>query len=204
MHGCPYAPGGEPWSKIPPRGISSHADKLTTSPRPSSAGTLGSRVRSWLGSGKSAKVPNLVFWRRSGGPWCLMITLKVPSISKSCSPEEEQPKEATSSKCPLCSKFKENPSTGSCRGALHSEQTQNAKLCKERLHETVGVVTIKKLKKKNRGTWVALRWLSAFGSGHDPRVLGLSPASGYLLGGESASPPPILCSFSLSLSQMNK
>ncbi|XP_059247822.1 uncharacterized protein LOC132012179 isoform X5 [Mustela nigripes] len=44
-----------------------------------------------------------------------------------------------------------------------------------------------------RGTWVA-QWVkaSAFGSGHDPRVLGSSPALGSLLSRESAS-------FSLSL-----
>ena len=40
-----------------------------------------------------------------------------------------------------------------------------------------------------RGTWVA-QWVkaSAFGSGHDPRILGLSPASCSLLNGEPASP----------------
>ena len=40
---------------------------------------------------------------------------------------------------------------------------------------------------------------SALGLGHDPRVLGSSPMSGSLLGGESASPlllPPGLCSIS--------
>uniref|UniRef100_A0A452QWU4 FERM, ARHGEF and pleckstrin domain-containing protein 2 n=1 Tax=Ursus americanus TaxID=9643 RepID=A0A452QWU4_URSAM len=42
---------------------------------------------------------------------------------------------------------------------------------------------------------------SAFGSSHDPRVLGWSPTSGSLLGRESASlPPPLWCSLWLSLS----
>ena len=47
---------------------------------------------------------------------------------------------------------------------------------------------------KYRGAWVA-QWIkaSAFGSGHDSRVLGSSPALGSLLSGEPAS-------FSLSLS----
>ena len=41
---------------------------------------------------------------------------------------------------------------------------------------------------KNPGTWVA-QWVkdSAFGSGHDLRVLGSSPESGSLLSGEPAS-----------------
>ena len=44
---------------------------------------------------------------------------------------------------------------------------------------------------------------SAFGSGHDLRVLGLSPMSGSLLSGEPASSsPPLLPN--LSLSQINK
>ena len=42
-----------------------------------------------------------------------------------------------------------------------------------------------------------------FGSGHDPRVLGLSPMSNSLLNEESASPSPFApspaCTFSLSL-----
>ena len=58
--------------------------------------------------------------------------------------------------------------------------------------------------------------VSAFGSGHDPGVLGLSPASGSLLSAESASPSasaiPLIYalwlalsfSLSLSLSQINK
>ena len=33
-------------------------------------------------------------------------------------------------------------------------------------------------------------WVSALGSGHDPGVLGWSPALGSLLGGASASPSP--------------
>ena len=43
---------------------------------------------------------------------------------------------------------------------------------------------------------------SAFGSGHDPGVLGSSPPSGSLHIGESASPSPSAspCSCSLSLS----
>ena len=43
-------------------------------------------------------------------------------------------------------------------------------------------------KVKSGGTWVA-QWVkaSAFGSGRDPRVLGLSPTSGSLLNGEPAS-----------------
>ena len=52
--------------------------------------------------------------------------------------------------------------------------------------------------------------VSAFSSGHDLRVLGLSSTSGSLLSGESASLSPSLCLFflslslSLSLSQINK
>ena len=46
-------------------------------------------------------------------------------------------------------------------------------------------------------------WASAFGSDHDPKVLGLSPVWGSVLMGESAapslSPPPAL----FSLSQIN-
>ena len=46
----------------------------------------------------------------------------------------------------------------------------------------------------NRGTWVA-QWVkaSAFGSGHDPRVLGSSPTSGSLLSREPASLPRSAC-----------
>ena len=55
------------------------------------------------------------------------------------------------------------------------------------------------------GTWVA-PWVkaSAFGSGHDPRVLGSSPASGSLRSGEPApsslSLPASLPTCDLSLS----
>ena len=35
-------------------------------------------------------------------------------------------------------------------------------------------------------------WVSAFSSGHGPGVLGLSPLSGSLFSGESASAPPLL------------
>ena len=51
---------------------------------------------------------------------------------------------------------------------------------------------------------------SAFGSGHDLRVLGWNPESGSLLSGEPASPSPSaapcpsLCSLSLSLPLSNK
>ena len=44
--------------------------------------------------------------------------------------------------------------------------------------------------------------VSAFGSGHDPRVLGWSPTSGSLLSRQSASPsapPLLLLSLSLTL-----
>ena len=47
-------------------------------------------------------------------------------------------------------------------------------------------------------------WATAFGSGHDPGVPGLSPASGSLLSGSlllSLTLPPVM--LSLSLSQMN-
>jgi len=44
--------------------------------------------------------------------------------------------------------------------------------------------------------------VSAFGSGHDLRVLGSSPASGSLLSRESASPS--LSPSTLALSQINK
>ena len=62
---------------------------------------------------------------------------------------------------------------------------------------------------KYRGTGVAQilnNKVSAFGSGHDPKVLELSPVSGSLLCGESASPAspappaPLQCWCSLSLS----
>ena len=52
--------------------------------------------------------------------------------------------------------------------------------------------------------------MSAFGLGHNPRVLGLSPALGSLLSGESAFPsalplaPAFFLSLALSLSQINK
>ena len=44
------------------------------------------------------------------------------------------------------------------------------------------------------GAWVA-QWVkaSAFSSGHDPRILGSSPASGSLLSGEPASLPLSAC-----------
>ena len=47
---------------------------------------------------------------------------------------------------------------------------------------------------KDKGAWVA-QWVkaSAFGSGHDPRVLGKSPASDSLLNGEPASFPLPAC-----------
>ena len=44
---------------------------------------------------------------------------------------------------------------------------------------------------------------SAFGSGHDPGVPGLSPVSGFQLSGESATPfgpPPLVLALSLILS----
>ena len=46
------------------------------------------------------------------------------------------------------------------------------------------------IKNEIRGTWVA-QWVkaSAFGLGHDPRVLGLSPTLGSLLSRDPASPP---------------
>ena len=50
--------------------------------------------------------------------------------------------------------------------------------------------------------------LGAFGSGHDPRVLGWSPMSGSLLREESASPSssalPSVCALSLALYHINK
>ena len=52
------------------------------------------------------------------------------------------------------------------------------------------------------GHLAAVGEASIFGSGHDPGVLGSSPASSSLLSGESASPSaccsPYLCSLSLS------
>ena len=39
----------------------------------------------------------------------------------------------------------------------------------------------------------SVRWVSAFGSGHDPKVLGSRPVSGSLLSGEPTSPSPSLC-----------
>ena len=36
-----------------------------------------------------------------------------------------------------------------------------------------------------------IKQADAFGSGHDPRVLGSSPASGSLLSGKPASPSPL-------------
>ena len=44
-----------------------------------------------------------------------------------------------------------------------------------------GQTTYNNLKLLEKATWVA-QSLSAFGSGHDPRALGLSPASGSLQG----------------------
>ena len=41
-------------------------------------------------------------------------------------------------------------------------------------------------------------------SGHDPRVLGLSPTSGSLLNRDSAPPFPAVISLTLALSQINK
>ena len=59
----------------------------------------------------------------------------------------------------------------------------------------------------SRGTWVA-RWVkaSAFGSGHDLRVLGSSPAPGSLLSGEPASrlPHPPASLPTCDLCQINK
>ena len=61
---------------------------------------------------------------------------------------------------------------------------------------------------QHRGAWVA-QWLkaAAFGSGHDLRVLGSSPASDSLLSREPASPfslPASLPTCDLSLCQINK
>ena len=51
----------------------------------------------------------------------------------------------------------------------------------------------------------SVSYASAFGLGHDPRVLGSSPALGSLLSGESASPSAcVSASLSLSVSLMNK
>ena len=66
----------------------------------------------------------------------------------------------------------------------------------------------KVFKKKFRGTWVA-QWVkaSAFVSGHDPRVLGSSPALGSLLSTESNSSPSLSLPASLptcDLCQINK
>ena len=49
-------------------------------------------------------------------------------------------------------------------------------------------------------------WVTAFGSGHDLGVLGLSPVLGSQLHGESTSPSDLLPSQALShsLSQINK
>ena len=48
--------------------------------------------------------------------------------------------------------------------------------------------------------------MSAFGSGHDIRILGSSPTSGSLVDGESASPsaPPPFQAHPLSLSEINE
>ena len=42
------------------------------------------------------------------------------------------------------------------------------------------------------GAWLggSVGWVSAFGLGHDPRVLGWRPTSGFLLSGEPTSPSP--------------
>ena len=57
----------------------------------------------------------------------------------------------------------------------------------------------------HRGTWVA-QWVkaSAFGSGHDLRVLGWSPTSGSLLSRKSTCPSLSLPLLILSLSPINK
>ena len=48
-------------------------------------------------------------------------------------------------------------------------------------------------KKKGGHLGGSVSWVSAFSSGHDPRVLGWSPKSGSLLSRESASPSPSAC-----------
>ena len=62
------------------------------------------------------------------------------------------------------------------------------------------------LENGSRGAWVA-QWVkaSAFGSCHDPRVLGSSLASGSMLSGEPASPSaPLSRPLILSLSKISK
>ena len=49
-----------------------------------------------------------------------------------------------------------------------------------------GEITFKKLKKGSLGGSVG--WVSALSLSHGPRVLGLNPTSGSLLGGEPVSP----------------
>ena len=58
---------------------------------------------------------------------------------------------------------------------------------------------------KSLGRWLRC-WVSAFGSGHDPSVLGLSPTSGFLLLGKPGSPSPASPAYipSLTLSLSNK
>ena len=72
-----------------------------------------------------------------------------------------------------------------------TEEHMMGKQMNERPRKVYNRVYLKKCSFKNfraRGAWVA-QWVraSAFGSGHGPRVLGSSPASGSLLSGEPAS-----------------
>ena len=59
---------------------------------------------------------------------------------------------------------------------------------------------LEKYKLSNWGTFgSSVSYVAAFSLGHDPGVLGLSPALGFLFSGESVSPSPLLCSLILCL-----
>ena len=68
-----------------------------------------------------------------------------------------------------------------------------------------GLIIIPNIKSIDVGTQVA-QWVgaSAFGSGHDPRVLGWSPTSGSLLSGEPASSSLSACLPTCDLCLPNK
>nr|XP_035925429.1 RNA 3'-terminal phosphate cyclase isoform X4 [Halichoerus grypus]XP_035925430.1 RNA 3'-terminal phosphate cyclase isoform X4 [Halichoerus grypus] len=102
------------------------------------------------------------------------------------------------------SRIKTGPVTLHTQTAIHFAE-QLAKVTAEAEHKPLALPRLSGyfdiLNVSSWGSWVA-QSLSAFGSGHDPRVLGSSPASGSLLHGKPASPSPTpsACVPSLALS----